>query len=250
MHRPPGRVVVRKRLTELDGNSWNGTSPASESLEHARFAVVDVETTGVRAQVGGRILEVAVAILERGTIHLAFEALLDPGTPIPLWVARLTGITEGMVVGRPRFGDVVAGFGRALDAAVFVAHNARFDWRFLAAEYALAGVPAPGGKPLCTVRLTRRLVPELRHRGLDHVAAFFGIENPARHRAFGDALATAHVLRALIGRARERGVETLEQLIEVHDRPRHRLPIADFGLRIGRPPFESAIPNPQSEIPS
>src|SRR5216117_3538320 len=132
------------------------SSPASESLEHARFAVVDVETTGVRAQVGGRILEVAVAILEGGTIHLAFEALLDPGTPIPLWVARLTGITDGMVVGRPRFGDVVAGLGRALDAAVFVAHNARFDWRFLAAEYALAGVPAPGGKPLCTVRLTRR----------------------------------------------------------------------------------------------
>src|SRR2546430_7168680 len=58
------------------------------------------------------------------------------------------------------------------------------------AEYTLAGVPAPGGKPLCTVRLTRRLVPELRHRGLYHVAAFFGIDNPARHRAFGDALST------------------------------------------------------------
>src|SRR5712691_6364474 len=155
------------------------SSPASESLEHARFAVVDVETTGVRAQVGGRILEVAVAILEGGTIHLAFEALLDPGTPIPLWVARLTGITDGMVAGRPRFGDVVAGFGRALDAAVF-----------------------------------------------------FGIENPARHRAFGDALATAHVLRALVGRARERGVETLEQLIEVHERPRHaKMRNAEVGTR-------------------
>jgi len=72
--------------------------------------------------------------------------------------------------------------------------------------------------------LTRRLVPELRHRGLDHVSAFFGVDNPARHRAFGDALATAHILRALIGRARERGVETLEQLIDLHDRPRHRAP--------------------------
>src|SRR5436309_14674258 len=107
------------------------------SLEHCRFAVVDVETTGGRrgAQNGGRILEVAVAILEGGTVHLAFEALLDPGIPIPPWVARLTGITDGLVAGRPRFGDVVAGFGRALDAAAFVAHNARFDWRFLAAEY-------------------------------------------------------------------------------------------------------------------
>ena len=200
------------------------SSPGAESLEHARFAVVDMETTGMRAQVGGRILEVAVAILEGGTIHLAFEALLDPGTPIPPWVTRLTGITDGLIAGRPRFDDVAAGLGRALDAGVFVAHNARFDWRFLAAECAAVGVPSPAGKPLCTVRLTRRLVPELRRRGLDQVAAFFSVDNPARHRAFGDALATAHVLRALLGRARERGVETLEQLIELHDRPRRRAP--------------------------
>ena len=197
------------------------SSLGPQSLEHARFALVDVETTGGRASHGGRILEVAVAILEGGTIHLAFEALLDPGTPIPPWVARLTGISDGMVAGRPRFGDVAADVARALDAAVFVAHNARFDWRFLAAECVAVGAPAPGGKPLCTVRLTRRLVPELRHRGLDQVATFFGIDNPARHRAFGDALATARVLRVLLERARERGVETLEQLVELHDRPRH-----------------------------
>src|SRR5439155_8864148 len=208
------------------------SSPGPESLEHARFAVVDVETTGVRAQSGGRIVEAAVAILEGGIVHLAFEALLDPGTPIPPWVARLTGISDGLVAGRPRFVDVVAGLGQALDAGVFVAHNARFDWRFLAAECATAGVPAPCGPPLCTVRLTRRLVPELRHRGLDHVAAFFGVDNPARHRAFGDALATAYVLRALLGRARDRGVETLEQLIEVHDRPRHeKVRNAECGMR-------------------
>src|SRR5213594_4365478 len=207
------------------------SSPASESLAHARFAVVDVETTGVRAQVGGRILEVAVAILEGGTIHLAFEALLDPGTPIPPWVARLTGITDGLVVGRPRFGDIVAGLGRALDAGVFVAHNARFDWRFLTAECTAVGVPAPVGKPLCTIRLTRRLLPELRHRGLDHVAAFFGVDNPARHRAFGDALATAYILRALLGRAAERGVRTLEELRDLHDRPRHRMRNAECGMR-------------------
>ncbi len=208
------------------------SSLGPESLQHTRFAVVDVETTGVRAQRGGRILEVAVAILEGGTIHLAFEALLDPGTPIPPWVARLTGITDGLVVGRPRFGDIVAGLGRALDAGVFVAHNARFDWRFLTAECTAVGVPAPGGRPLCTVRLTRRLVPELRHRGLDHVATFFGVDNPARHRAFGDAIATAYVLRALLGRARDRGVETVEQLIELHDRPRHKkVRNAECGMR-------------------
>src|SRR2546425_2336584 len=215
-------------------------------VQTCALPILDVETTGVRAQNGGRILEVAVAILEGRTIHLGFEALLDPGTPIPPWVTRLTGITDGLVAGCPRCVDVAAGLGYALDAGVFVAHNARFDWRFLGAECVAAGVPAPGGKPLCTVRLTRRLVPELRHRGLDHVAAFFGVENPARHRAFGDALATAYVLRALLGRARDRGVETLEQLIEVHDRPRHKkVRNAECGMRSGSP-FDSALRIPHS----
>ena len=174
-------------------------------LEHCRFAVVDVETTGTKAPPagGGRILEVAVAILEGGTVHLAFHALLDPGISITPWVTRLTGITDALVAGRQRFADVVFDLGRTLEGAVFVAHNARFDWGFLAAECAAVGVPGPGGKPVCTVRLTRRLVPELRH-----------------------ALATAYILRSLLWRARERGVETLEELRELHDRPRHRLPIS------------------------
>jgi DNA polymerase-3 subunit epsilon len=196
-------------------------SGAPHPLELCRFAVVDLETTG-SAPPGGRVLEVAVAMLEGGTVHLAFEALLDPGMPVPAAVARLTGITDRMVAGRPRFADVAPGLGRVLEDGIFVAHNARFDWRFLAGECVAAGVPAPQGAPLCTIRLTRRLVPELRHRRLEQVAAFFGVDNPARHRAFGDALATAYILRALLGRAAERGVETLEQLIELHDVSRHR----------------------------
>src|SRR5438046_10125036 len=95
------------------------------SLEHSRFAIVDVETTGGRggAQNGGRILEVAVAILEGGTVPLAFEALLDPGIPIPPWGARLTGITHGLVVGRPPFEDVARGRGRAREAGGLVGHQ-------------------------------------------------------------------------------------------------------------------------------
>jgi DNA polymerase III epsilon subunit-like protein len=194
----------------------------SVELARCRFAVVDVETTGARPERGGRIIEVAVAILEDGTVHLAYEALLDPESPIPVWVTRLTGLTARDVTGRPRFPDVAADLRRTLEDAVFVAHNARFDWRHLAAEWAAAGVSGPAGTPFCTVKLTRRLVPELRHRGLDQVSAFFRVENPARHRAFGDALTTAYILRSLLGLARDRGVETLDDLVELHDRPRHR----------------------------
>ena|SRR5690349_1467937 len=199
-------------------------SVAPRPLDRCRFAVVDVETTG-SAPPGrgrGRVLEVAVAVLEGGTVHLAYDALLDPEMPVPVAVVRLTGITDQMVAGRPRFAAVASVLGRVLGDGIFVAHNARFDWGFLAGECAAAGVPAPQGAPLCTIRLTRRLVPELRHRRLEQVAAFFGVENPARHRAFGDALATAYILRALLGRAAERGVETLEQLRELHDVSRHK----------------------------
>src|SRR5206468_3069581 len=130
------------------------------------------------------------------------------------------------------FAEIAADFQRALKDAVFVAHNARFDWRFLSGECVGAGLSPPAGAPLCTVRLTRRLVPELRRRGLDDVAAFFSVDNPARHRAFGDALATAHVLRALLGRAVERGVRTLDELVDLHDRPRHpRTRNAEGGTR-------------------
>ena len=193
-------------------------------LTRCRFAVVDIETTGARPERGGRLIEVAVAILEDGTVHLAYEVVLDPGSPIPVWVTRLTGLGERDVVGRPRFQDVATVLRRTLEDGVFVAHNARFDWRHLAAEWTAAGVAGPGGRALCTVKLTRRLVPALRHRGLDQVSAFFGVANPARHRAFGDALTAAYVLRSLLGLARDQGVETLDDLLDLHDRPRHRPP--------------------------
>lgn len=232
---------------------------SNAALEQCRFAVVDVETTGTKAPPvgGGRILEVAVAILEGGTVHLAFHALLDPGISITPWVTRLTGITDALVAGRQRFADVVSDLGRALEGAVFVAHNARFDWGFLAAECAAVGVPPPGGRPVCTVRLTRRLVPELRHRSLDDLASFFSVANPARHRAFGDALATAYILRSLLWRARERGVETLEQLVDLHDRTRHRrMQNSECGMRNVRAKvdlratfhFNSAFRIPHSEF--
>ena len=219
-------------------------------LARCRFDVVDLETTGARAEHGGRIIEVAVAILEDGTVHLGYHAVLDPGTRIPSWVTRLTGITERDVAGRPRFPDVATDLRRALEDGIFVAHNARFDWRHLVAEWTAAGMAGPPGRPLCTVRLTRRLVPELRRRGLEHVSAFFGVENPARHRAFGDALTTARVLRALLNRALERGVETLEQLMDLHDRPRHRLRTGDSGSRIEGGSIESTIRRPPSAIAS
>ena len=78
-----------------------------------------------------------------------------------------------------------------LAGRVFVAHNARFDWGFVSAEVLRARDLALDGPRLCTVRLARRLLPHLPSRSLDSLSMYFGLENPARHRAAGDAYVTA-----------------------------------------------------------
>jgi DNA polymerase-3 subunit epsilon len=213
------------RITRLDDGRWmvvpaGATSP---SLEACAFAVVDVETTGGRPSRGDRIVEIAVVGVRGGRIEPVFEGLVDPGREIPPFVASLTGIRESDVTGQPGFSDIADEVLAALGGRVFVAHNARFDWTFLSAELKRTRDRVLSGPRVCTVRLARRLIPELRSRGLDHVTQFFGIPVTRRHRAGGDALATAEVLLKLLDRAREAGAQTLDDLARVTRRaPKRR----------------------------
>lgn len=186
---------------------------ADAKLQDLRYAVVDVETTGVGAEVD-RVIEVAVVPVVQGTIGDLHHWLVNPGRRIPPVVTRLTGIDSGMVRSAPRFAKVAGAVRRVLGGHLFVAHNAGFDWNFLQAEFARLGGPPMVGHRLCTVRLARVLLPRLRRHSLDHISAYLGIENPARHRAWGDALATARVLVRLVEMAQSRGLTTLHSLLE------------------------------------
>ena len=187
-------------------------SLAALPLTGLSYAVVDVETTGMRARAGDRVTELAVVHVDGDRTEVAFESLLNPEVPIPDFIAALTGIDDAMVRHAPRFDEVADQVLAALNGRVFVAHNARFDWAFVSAEIERAGGLAPRVQRLCTVRMTRALVPELDRRNLDSVMHFFGIETESRHRAAGDALATAQVLRRLLKRAAEQGIESWQAL--------------------------------------
>ena len=191
----------------VPAQAWHGVP-----LRDIRFAVVDVETTGMRARHGDRITEIAVVHVDSDRIQVAFESLVNPGRPIPPRIVSLTGITDGLVSEAPPFEQIADPVLAALAGRVFVAHNARFDWRFVEAELerARGGILRP--PRLCTVRLTRALVPELERRNLDSVIHFFGIETDRRHRAAGDAVATAQVLRRLLQRAETSGIVTWQEL--------------------------------------
>ena len=134
-----------------------------------------------------------------GSIVDEYRTLVNPERPIPSYITALTNITWEMVRDAPRFADVASEVARVLGGAVFVAHNAPFDWRFVGAELNRAGVPL-SGRTLCTVRMARKLVPELRSRSLDSLIYFFNIPIEARHRAYGDARATAELFRLLLDR--------------------------------------------------
>ncbi len=213
------------RVSRLDDGRWmvvpaGATSPG---LETCSFAVVDVETTGGRPSRGDRIVEIAVVLVRGEHVEPVYDGLVNPGREIPPFVASLTGINEGMVGDRPDFADVADDVLAALAGRVFVAHNARFDWAFLSAELKRTRDRVLFGPRVCTVRLARRLIPELKARGLDHVTQFFGIQVSNRHRAGGDALATAQVLLKLLDLARESGARTLDDLSAVSRRvPKRR----------------------------
>ena len=201
---------------KVDSEGWwslvaEGMGSEAE-LRDLDFAVVDVETTGGSPSGGHRITEVAVVVVEGGTITADFQTLVNPGRRIPSRIAELTGINDQMVASSPFFEDVAPDLLGWLKGRVFVAHNVAFDWRFVSAQLADSLGDVPAGPRLCTVQMARRLVPGLKRRNLDAVAEHFGIPIHARHRAYGDALATARVLLRLLDEAESRGIRDLLSL--------------------------------------
>lgn len=202
------------RVRQLDDGRWALVAEAQGSpfLEDCGFAVVDVETTGMRASGSDRITDIAVVVVHGARRELVFESLVNPGIPIPPRIAMLTGISDAMVRAAPPFEAIADQVLAALAGRVFVAHNARFDWGFVAAEVRRARAYGLTAMQVCTVRLARRLLPQLESRSLDSLSLFFGLENQARHRAAGDAQVTAVVLERLLQLAREAGARTLADL--------------------------------------
>jgi len=187
-------------------------APLGRSLDEVGFAVVDVETTGGGRGFGHRIVEIAVVEVRGGRIVDEYQTLVNPARRIPPGVVALTGITNEMVAGAPHFDHVAEEVLARLDGRVFVAHNVAFDWAFVSSELTRALGDAPELVRMCTVRMVRRFVPALRHRNLDVVTRYFGVDIHARHRAHGDALATARVLLRLLDEARGRGLDDVASL--------------------------------------
>lgn len=183
------------------------------SLGFLDYAVVDLETTGGDPAQGHRIIELAIVEIRDGIIARDYRTLVNPGRGIPAGVTKLTGITDEAVAGAPFFDEVAEQVADRLQGRVFVAQNAAFDRKFVEAQLLEATGDVPPAEILCTVRMARRLLPELRKRNLDALSRHFGIRIHGRHRAFGDALATARIFLRLLDEAAGKGIHDLHRLV-------------------------------------
>ena len=160
------------------------------------YAIIDLETTGGQPT-QDRITEIAIFIHDGETIVDQYSTLLNPGRPIPFFITQLTGINDEMVREAPHFHEVARKVVEMTEGCVFVAHNVRFDYSFLKKEFADLGYTY-SRKTLCTVRLSRSLIPGQPSYSLGKLCQNIGIPLEGRHRAAGDAHATAILFGKLL----------------------------------------------------
>ena len=176
------------------------------------IAFVDLETTGTTAA-QDRITEIGIIRVDADPDGFApprvteWSSLVNPGVPIPVEIQVLTGITNAMVRDAPAFGAIADEVAARIAGAVFVAHNARFDYGFL--KHAFARLDrAFTARVLCTVRLSRRLFPDAERHNLDSVIARHALPVADRHRALGDARVLWAFVQTLY---RDLSTQTIEQ---------------------------------------
>ncbi|MCS6795820.1 MAG: exonuclease domain-containing protein [Raineya sp.] len=160
------------------------------------FAIVDIETTGSKPDYD-KIIEIAIYLHDGEKIVDSFCTLVNPERYIPDFITKLTGISNAMVADAPRFYEIAKKIVQFTEGHIFVAHNVHFDYSFLKNEFRSLGYNYQR-QTLCTVRLSRKLIPNLPSYSLGKLCESLGIKIQERHRAKGDAEATAQIFTRLV----------------------------------------------------
>lgn len=160
------------------------------------YAIIDIETTGGNPK-KDKITEIAVLVHDGKEIIQSYTTLINPECKIPFHISSLTGITNEMVAGSPKFYEVAKELVELTTGKVFVAHNVTFDYGFVRSEFKRLGYDYSCER-LCTVRLSRKLLPGHQSYSLGRLCNELQIAINGRHRALGDAEATAQLFDLLL----------------------------------------------------
>ncbi len=168
------------------------------------YSIIDVETTGGKYNEEG-ITEIAVYVYDGKEIVDQFISLVNPERPIEPFVVNLTGIDSNMVRRAPKFYEIAKRVVQITEGTTFVAHNAGFDYRMVRQEFKRLGFEYERDT-LCTVELSRKLIPDLKSYKLGNICKELGIAITDRHRASGDAYATVKLFDILLNKDQEKGI--------------------------------------------
>lgn len=160
------------------------------------YAIIDIETSGGNHKTG-KITEVAIYKHDGNRVVEEYTTLINPETKIDWYVKKLTGITDEMVADSPKFYEVAKNIVDITRNCIFIAHNVDFDYGFIRAEFKKLGYDYRR-KKLCTVKLSRQLIPGMQSYSLGKLCKELGIGLEDRHRASGDALATVELFELLL----------------------------------------------------
>ncbi|WP_375238835.1 exonuclease domain-containing protein [Aurantibacter sp.] len=181
------------------------------------YAIIDIETTGGKFNEEG-ITEIAIYKFDGHEIVDQFISLVNPEKAIQPFVVNLTGINNKMLINAPKFFEVAKRIVEITQDCIFVAHNTSFDYRILRTEFRRLGFEFER-KTLCTVELSKQLIPDMPSYSLGKLVRALGIPVTDRHRASGDALATVKLFKLLLNKDTEKTIIT-EAL---KTKPKHQL---------------------------
>lgn len=160
------------------------------------YAIIDIETTGGSSKTD-KITEIAIFVHDGEKIVNEFATLVNPEKPIPYFITQLTGISNEMVENAPKFYEIAKEIVEITEGNIFVAHNVNFDYNFVREEFKNLGFTYKR-EQLCTVKLSRKIIPGYESYSLGKLCNNLNIEINGRHRAAGDALATVKLFEILL----------------------------------------------------
>ncbi|WP_091425871.1 exonuclease domain-containing protein [Formosa sp. Hel1_31_208] len=185
------------------------------------YAIIDIETTGGKYNEEG-VTEIAIYKFDGHKVVDKFISLVNPERDIQPFVVNLTGINSNMLKSAPKFYEVAKRIVEITEDCIIVAHNAQFDYRILRTEFKRLGFGFKR-KTLCTVELSKQLIPGQASYSLGKLTRALGIPVSDRHRANGDAMATVKLFKMLLSKDLSKRiikdnikVEIIKRLNETH----------------------------------
>jgi len=156
-----------------------------------KYCVIDIETNGSKPETA-QVIEVGAVMVQNGEIIGRFESFVECAF-MPEYISKITGIVPEDLIGAPSRLEVLGKLRTFMENAVFVAHNADFDYGFLNHSFDRFGLGSIGNLKLCSIELARRTIESERY-GLAYLGESLNLGNHTQHRAFSDALITSKLL--------------------------------------------------------